>query len=103
MSNSALTASLNAVATGDIDIRGARAAIRSAMQAGGEMIDADYNANRETTFRIVSSRVPEADLSTWYDLSTHAAILARRAKRDDVSDRLSGFSELIAQTGRFAD
>lgn len=103
MSTPQIAASLRAIATGDVDIRAARAAIRSAMSAGNEMIDAVYAAIRETTFRIVSSRQNDRELAAWYDLSTHAATLARRAERGDVSERLVGFSELIAQTGRFAD
>jgi len=98
-----LRSSLDALSSGDLNIREARSAVRRAIGAGAAMVEHAYVSLRGAAWRMISARQATEDLGEGYDIYTHAAALARRKERPDIAERLTTLAELVAQTGRFAD
>ena len=96
-----LRATLDALATGDLDAREARKAVRQAFQARPEGVDYAYAALQRAAWWIVRlDRMPD-DIAEWHDLFKHASALARNARRDEMAERFHALAGLVWQTADF--
>jgi len=97
-------ARLDDLARGNIAIAEAVKLVRESLTSGDEpTLSLTYTALKDFTWQTVSQGAPTEDLRAWFDILKHASVLLRRRGANDLSSRLIGHSELVAQSIRFSD
>jgi DNA-binding HxlR family transcriptional regulator len=98
-----LLRALDALGTGDATPFEASRTVREALVADGPAFETVYAALRNLIWRTLTSRAFGEELTGWFELLRHAAALANRAHGPLAAARIRVFSDLIAQSARFAE
>jgi hypothetical protein len=93
--------SLDEVARGDATPAEATVAIRKAFAAEPPLVDRVYDALRDVTWRMLTSRSFDDELQDWFEVFRHASALANNSSA--VAEKIGGFADLLEQSARFAE
>jgi hypothetical protein len=95
-----LEISLDELARGDATPAEAAHAIRVALAADPPLTDRVYDALRDVTWRVLTSRSFGDELRDWFNVFRHASALAADS---GIAEKIRGFADLISQSARFAE
>lgn len=94
---------LDRIGRGDATPAEAATVIRTALAAEPSLAERVYDALRDVTWRMLTSRSFGDELPNWYDVIRHAAAVAGSKTGGGVAAKMLAFADLISQSARFAE